>query len=99
MWDKTESTLIGDIAKDGLDIVDIDCKLKALKETRIPRLLNSKGILFNMKKIAIVIRSEPNGNPLPSPHEPDGAERIKLYLVVIRSISILVSFQNVQLPI
>ena len=49
MWDKTESTLIGDIAKDGLDIVNIDCKLKALKEARIPRLLNSKGILFNMK--------------------------------------------------
>ena len=52
MWDKTErikrNTLIGDITKGGLNIVDVDCKLKALKAAWIPRLLKSKGILFNM---------------------------------------------------
>ena len=52
MWDRTErikrNTLIyGDITKGGLDIVDVDCKLKALKAAWIPRLLKSKGILFN----------------------------------------------------
>ena len=38
---------MGDITKGGLDIVDVDCKLKALKAAWIPRLLKSKGILFN----------------------------------------------------
>ena len=52
MWDKTErikrNTLIGDITKGGLNIVDVDCKLKALKAAWIPRLLKSKSIQFNM---------------------------------------------------
>ena len=52
MWDKTEriirNTLIGDITKGGLDIVDVDCKFKkALKAAWIPRLLKSKSIQFN----------------------------------------------------
>ena len=42
MWDKTErikrNTLRGDITKGGLNIVDVDCKLKALRAAWIPRL-------------------------------------------------------------
>ena len=40
--------LIGDITKGGLDIIDVDCKLKALKAAWIPRLLKWKSVLFNM---------------------------------------------------
>ena len=52
MWDKTErikrNTLISDITKGGLVIVDVDCTLKASKAAWIPEVLKSKGILFNM---------------------------------------------------
>ena len=52
VWNKTErikrNTLIGDITKGGLDIVDVDCTLKALKAAWIPEVLKSKGILFIM---------------------------------------------------
>ena len=52
VWDKTErikrNTLISDITKGGLDIVDVDCTLKALKAAWIREVLKSKGILFNM---------------------------------------------------
>ena len=36
--------LIGSILNDGLSIVDIECKLKALKAACVSRLLKTKGI-------------------------------------------------------
>lgn len=51
IWEKTErikrNTLIGNITKGGFSMVDIDFKLKSLKEAWIPRFLNSKGILLD----------------------------------------------------
>ena len=47
IWEKMErikrNTLIGDISRGGLSIVDVECKLKSLKAAWIPRLLISKG--------------------------------------------------------
>lgn len=52
IWDKSErikrNTLIGDITDGGLSIIDIESKFKALKAAWIPRLLSSKGTLFEI---------------------------------------------------
>lgn len=52
IWDKSErikrNTLIGDIIDGGLSIIDIESKFKALKAAWIPRLLSSKGTLFEI---------------------------------------------------
>ena len=52
IWDKTErikrNTLIGNVLKGGLAVVDIECKIKALKASWVPRLLKNKNILYKI---------------------------------------------------
>lgn len=52
IWDKTErikrNTLIGNVLQGGLSFVDIECKIKALKASWVPRLTRNKGILYNI---------------------------------------------------
>lgn len=52
IWDKSErirrNTLIGDITDGGLSVIDIESKFKALKAAWIPRLVSSKGTLFEI---------------------------------------------------
>lgn len=52
IWDKTErikrNTLIGSVLNGGLAIVDIECKIKALKASWVPRLLKNKNILYKI---------------------------------------------------
>lgn len=52
VWNKSErikrNTLIGDVRNGGLGIIDVESKLKALKAAWLPRILKSKGVLYNI---------------------------------------------------
>lgn len=52
IWNKSErikrNTLIGDVRNGGLGIIDVESKLKALKAAWLPRILKSKGVLYNI---------------------------------------------------
>lgn len=52
IWNKTEiikrNALIGNVKSGDLGITDVESKLKSLKATWLPRILKSKGILYNI---------------------------------------------------
>ena len=52
LWDSRERikrlTLIGQVSKGGIGLVDIETKMKALKATWVPRLLKRKGNCFKL---------------------------------------------------
>lgn len=52
VWNKSErikrNTLIGDVRNGGLGIIDVESKLKALKAAWLPRIIKSKGVLYNI---------------------------------------------------
>lgn len=51
VWNKSErikrNTLIGDVRNGGLGIIDVESKPKAFKAAWLPRILKSKGVLYN----------------------------------------------------
>lgn len=52
LWNKSErikrNTLIGNVRNGGLGIIDVESKLKALNAAWLPRILKSKGVLYNI---------------------------------------------------